>query len=154
MAWKGMTQGDYLAWERRLGFDKHGGLAKAAEALGTSEKTIQRLRNGDGDYQSKTMALAMAAVEAGVSTWPESAGRLIDVANETDGVTAMFTLLEEIGRRKTGGHLTIMRFTTNWRVGFRTPNDREDIEAMPAGRSFVEAARLAVVQAVTSPAEI
>lgn len=42
------------------------------------------------------------------------------------------------------GHLTIMKFTTNWRVGFVTPSDRDEIEKMPAGSTFAEAARSAI----------
>lgn len=37
------------------------------------------------------------------------------------------------------GHLTIMRFTTNWRVSFETPNDYMDIQSMPSGETFAEA---------------
>lgn len=56
--------------------------------------------------------------------------RLVDVANET-----------------ADGHLTIMRFTTNWRVGFFTPGSREDIDKLHAGKSFEEAATAAIEQA-------
>lgn len=38
------------------------------------------------------------------------------------------------------GHFTIMRFTTNWRVGFGTPDSREDIDDMAKGNIFAEAA--------------
>ena len=34
------------------------------------------------------------------------------------------------------GHLTIMKFTDNWRVGFGTPHDRHDIDDMAAGKSL------------------
>ncbi len=46
------------------------------------------------------------------------------------------------------GHLTIMKFTTNWRVGFGTPRydcgDPDDISHMPMGKTFEEAARAAL----------
>jgi hypothetical protein len=42
------------------------------------------------------------------------------------------------------GHLTIMKFTTNWRVGFFTPDDRDYIESMAVGRTFEEAAKAAL----------
>jgi hypothetical protein len=45
-----------------------------------------------------------------------------------------------------GGHLTIMRFTTNWRVGFVTPNDRWMISVMPVGKTFKGAAENALAQ--------
>jgi hypothetical protein len=48
------------------------------------------------------------------------------------------------------GHLTIMRFTGNWRVGFGTLNSddyvshRMAIAQMPAGKTFAEAAAIAL----------
>jgi hypothetical protein len=43
------------------------------------------------------------------------------------------------------GHLTIMKFTTNWRVGFFTPNDRGDIKCLAGvGQTFSEAANSAL----------
>jgi hypothetical protein len=53
------------------------------------------------------------------------------------------------------GHLSVIRFTTNWRVGFGTPayaNPRageefSDVDRMPAGRTFAEAARAALADA-------
>jgi hypothetical protein len=42
------------------------------------------------------------------------------------------------------GHLTIMKFTTNWRVTFGTPSNREDVYRMPGGRTFREAAEAAL----------
>ncbi|ANN59762.1 hypothetical protein A9174_25625 [Mesorhizobium loti NZP2037] len=38
------------------------------------------------------------------------------------------------------GHLSILKFTTNWRVSFETPSRREDIDAMAVGVTFKEAA--------------
>lgn len=40
---------------------------------------------------------------------------------------ALFSSAEQIARQKYDGHLTVMRFTTNWRVTFGTPYDRDDI---------------------------
>jgi hypothetical protein len=37
------------------------------------------------------------------------------------------------------GHFTIMKFTTNWKVCFGTPADRDDIDVMPTGKSLPEA---------------
>jgi|EP00037_Helgoeca_nana_P036377 hypothetical protein len=42
------------------------------------------------------------------------------------------------------GHLTVMKFTTNWRVGFVTPVDRDDIAKLPEGATFSEAATKAI----------
>jgi hypothetical protein len=52
--------------------------------------------------------------------------------------------LEAVAAALFDGHLTIMRFTTNWRVGFGTPSERDEIEAMPAGHTFAAAARNAI----------
>jgi len=48
--------------------------------------------------------------------------------------------LEAVAKEKFDGHLTIMRFTTNWRVDFWQPEDHEQTELMPKGASFREAA--------------
>jgi hypothetical protein len=61
----------------------------------------------------------------------------------------MLDLLNEltaVADKDFDGHLTIMKFTDNWRVGFGTPHDRRDIDAMAAGKSFEEAARTALAQ--------
>jgi hypothetical protein len=48
--------------------------------------------------------------------------------------------LEAVAKEKFDGHFTIMRFTTNWRVGFHQPVDRDQTERMPEGATFREAA--------------
>ena len=52
--------------------------------------------------------------------------------------------LESVAASLFDGHLTIMKFTTNWRVEFGTPFDRYDIQALPVGRTFADAARSAL----------
>jgi hypothetical protein len=52
--------------------------------------------------------------------------------------------LIERAREKSDGHLTIMRFTTNWRVGFFTPDGREELDGMAGSPTFAQAARLAL----------
>ena len=42
------------------------------------------------------------------------------------------------------GHLTLLRFTTNWRVGFVTPDERADIDGIPVGKTFEDAAKAAL----------
>ena len=37
------------------------------------------------------------------------------------------------------GHLTILKFTTNWKVGFGTPYNRTDIDNMATGKTLLEA---------------
>jgi len=44
-----------------------------------------------------------------------------------------------------GGHLTILKFTTNWRVGFGTPNNRDDIQKLHVGGTFAASAELAIL---------
>jgi hypothetical protein len=57
-------------------------------------------------------------------------------------------LLEELEaaavNKQFGGHLTIMRFTTSWRVSFETPNCRCDVDRAWPGKTFAEAATAAL----------
>jgi hypothetical protein len=57
--------------------------------------------------------------------------------------------LIEIAERCFDGHLTIMKFTTNWRACFGTPMDDDDISNMPVGKYFFDAAIGAIGKAVT-----
>jgi hypothetical protein len=66
-----------------------------------------------------------------------------DFADED--VTTVLAMIEDVAKRHYGGHLTIMRFTTNWRVGFGTPDGREDIQHMCEGKTLREAAMAALV---------
>lgn len=52
--------------------------------------------------------------------------------------------LERVARERYDGHFTVMRFTTNWRVMFRTPNDRDDIDCASVGKTFASAALAAL----------
>jgi len=61
----------------------------------------------------------------------------------------LVTLLAAYANRHFSGHLTIMKFTGNWRVGFGTPHhangfDTGDVE-MTAGKTFREAALKALL---------
>ncbi len=52
--------------------------------------------------------------------------------------------LASVANKRFDGHFTIMKFTTNWRVGFGTPMDRHDIEEMQEGRTLAEAVERAL----------
>jgi hypothetical protein len=52
--------------------------------------------------------------------------------------------LQEQADKHHDGHLTIYKFTTNWRVGFETPTDREDIDDACVGKTFRDAAKAAL----------
>jgi hypothetical protein len=55
--------------------------------------------------------------------------------------------LQAIADQKFGGHLTILKFTSNWRICFGSPEGEDlwnDIQKMSVGRSFAEAAQKAV----------
>jgi hypothetical protein len=55
--------------------------------------------------------------------------------------------------KRHGGHVTIMKFTTNWRICLGTPifiDDREQIEGMPCGKTF-ESAALQALEAEWRP---
>jgi hypothetical protein len=55
---------------------------------------------------------------------------------DVDILKALILLAEN----ESDGHLTIMKFTTNWRISFTTPHTREDIQEMPKGATFRQAA--------------
>jgi len=42
------------------------------------------------------------------------------------------------------GHFTLLKFTTNYRAGFVTPSDRDDISALSEGKSLAEALSAAI----------
>ena len=58
--------------------------------------------------------------------------------------------LEEIANAEFGGHFTVMKFSSNWRVCFRTPMKAHSIEPgdkdheMCEGKTFEEAAIAAI----------
>ncbi|MER9921634.1 hypothetical protein NKJ84_01590 [Mesorhizobium sp. M0048] len=49
------------------------------------------------------------------------------------------------------GHLSILKFTTNWRISFATPSSREDIDEMVVGDTFELAARAALLGGLWLP---
>lgn len=56
----------------------------------------------------------------------------------------LFEKLDLFARLLADGHMTIMRFTGNWRVCFYTPSDRDGITGMAVGDTFVDAASNAI----------
>jgi len=63
----------------------------------------------------------------------------------------LWNSLIETANKLSDGHLTVMKIRTNWRVGFFTPNLREDIDSMAVGKTFVDAARLALENPAVRP---
>ena len=57
---------------------------------------------------------------------------------------ALLNELIAVASERHNGHLTVMRFTANWRIGFGTPRERHDISRMPKGATFLDAARSAL----------
>ncbi|MFX5562552.1 hypothetical protein ABTD73_19055, partial [Acinetobacter baumannii] len=55
-----------------------------------------------------------------------------------DDITIMARLIST-AQEHYDGHLTILKFTTNWRVSFETPIDHDHIATMPSGKTFAEA---------------
>ena len=54
----------------------------------------------------------------------------------------MDKLLEQLEQRAIGsygGHYTILRFTNNWKVGFGTANEREQIDELEGFETLEEA---------------
>lgn len=62
----------------------------------------------------------------------------------SDEEIAVWERLVEVANRDFDEHLTVLKFTTNWRVGFVTPPDRDHIEEMAVGPTFAEAAYVAL----------
>src|SRR5262249_3031935 len=52
--------------------------------------------------------------------------------------------LQRVASEHFGGHFTVMKFTTNWRIMFGTPGERADIANAPCGKTFAEAAAKAL----------
>ncbi|MCW2194986.1 hypothetical protein AB7M45_007759 [Bradyrhizobium elkanii] len=61
-----------------------------------------------------------------------------------DETAQLMSLLEAQAKSLRDGHLTILRFTANWRVGFGTPSERDDIAKAADGPTFAAAARKAL----------
>ena len=52
----------------------------------------------------------------------------------------LLEIMQRVAVKHFGGHFTIMRFTTTWRVSFGPqPDGRDDISAMAVGRTLFEA---------------
>ncbi|SPF50616.1 conserved hypothetical protein [Candidatus Sulfopaludibacter sp. SbA4] len=64
----------------------------------------------------------------------------------TDEEFQLFKVLVERADNSFDGHLTVMKFTTNWRVSFLAPGDRDDVHDMHEGKTLGEAARKALDQ--------
>ena len=62
----------------------------------------------------------------------------------TEQEIELWKRLQEVADEKHDGHLTILKFTTNWRIAFATPAEREQIDKMTVGSSFAEAAQKAL----------
>ncbi len=64
---------------------------------------------------------------------------------EFDSIDAdIFNFMKEFADKYSHGHFTIMKFTSNWRVAFDIPGNRDDIQEMIEGRTFQEAAARAM----------
>ena len=51
----------------------------------------------------------------------------------------LFEFAQTLANKYSDGHLTIMKFTSNWRVSFSTPSERADIDRMAEGETLQEA---------------
>lgn len=62
--------------------------------------------------------------------------------NEKD--MELFGKLAEIANLYHDGHMTIFKFTTNWRIMFGTPHSRSSVNLAHDGKTFAEAAEHAI----------
>jgi hypothetical protein len=69
--------------------------------------------------------------------------------NEEDA--ELWNRLVEMANKVNDGRLTVMKFKTSWRVAFFTPNE---LDLMPVGKTFADAARMALGNPAIGPPEI
>lgn len=66
-----------------------------------------------------------------------------------ESTRTLFDLAEELAVAKRDGHMTIMRFTTGWKVIFRTPDmtqeERREVNAVAGAEDLGTAIRNAIV---------
>ena len=74
--------------------------------------------------------------------------------DRTSKEAQLWNKLIETADKLSDGHLTVMKLATNWRVGFFTPNRREDIDFMSVGKTFADAACIALESPDIRPPEI
>ena len=72
----------------------------------------------------------------------------LDRGNAEQQMALLYKLVD-IAAEISDGHVTIMKFTTHWRVGFFTPGDRFDIDGLCEGNTFEEAAERAIKERPT-----
>lgn len=70
---------------------------------------------------------------------------------QEDALTLLMARAEQISVEKYDGHLTIMRFTTNWKVAFGTPDldggfGRKEINALQGYSNLCDALLVAIMQ--------
>lgn len=64
-------------------------------------------------------------------------------------VKGLMDEFERIAEQRFDGHYTILRFTTNVRIGFGTPNDVGDFNKVPAFPDFRSALLYAIAEEPT-----
>lgn len=69
----------------------------------------------------------------------------------TDAI--LLARLSRVAQEQFGGHLMVMRFTPNWRIAFGEFASRSDIDAMPVGKTFAEAATIALSEVTETKSE-
>lgn len=74
----------------------------------------------------------------GHSTVPQYAITILDLLHEKMN-DALIKKLTELANLLTDGHYTILKFTTNYRVGLGTPSERDCINKMVEGKTLNEA---------------
>jgi hypothetical protein len=61
----------------------------------------------------------------------------------------LLLLATTIAKEEHDGHLTIMKFSTNWRVGFGTPCAKDEIQLLAEGKTMEEALSKAIFEQKT-----
>jgi hypothetical protein len=60
----------------------------------------------------------------------------------------LMVLLEDLAKEHYDGHFTIMKLGPVWRIGFGTPLDGDGLVAWAFGKTFAEAAKRAIAEAL------
>lgn len=126
-------------------------IAALAELLSRTRPSVDQPavpEHGDGSERGGSFLESLGVKGARDALYQKAKGLLDWQAVPRYGEKTLWQQLVDRSEEKHDGHLTILRFPTNWRVGFITPQCREDVSALIAGETFEEAARKALDEPV------
>lgn len=120
----------------------HGAASRAMEYVRTIEPQRQASRRRPYILLKRAGEISIVCPHACQEN--AATGELIIAKHLAAGDWELLAQLQRVADEEHDGHLTICKFTTNWRIEFITPNDRSDIEKLHEGFTFTSAARKAL----------